>query len=121
MLNSLYEMQEYVTEYLASHPCVDCGCADEACLQFDHVRGTKCFAICDILRLKVTMEALIAELAKCEVRCANCHSKRHFPNGHQYLDPAAAQHVIMQVFGKRLKKRTKATKYLFRKIFVRGA
>jgi hypothetical protein len=62
-------------DYLRSHPCVDCGCGDVRCLQFDHVRGEKCFNV-SIATLK--WEKIMAEIAKCEVRCANCHKIRHY-------------------------------------------
>ena len=48
------------------------------CLDFDHLDGAdKKFQIADALRLRVGLSTLKAELEKCEVRCANCHRKRH--------------------------------------------
>lgn len=53
--------------------CVDCGIADPRVLDFDHVRGTKIASISKMVNRVGTAHTLIAELAKCEVRCANCH------------------------------------------------
>ena len=64
----------YVTAYLESHPCVDCGEPDIIVLEFDHVRGTKRNNIANMVR-RYSLEAIIAEIAKCEVRCANCHRR----------------------------------------------
>lgn len=54
-------------------PCVDCGVKYPiVAMQLDHVRGTK---VAPIARMKTTSVAkLRAELAKCDVRCANCHA-----------------------------------------------
>jgi hypothetical protein len=67
--------REKMLAYLALHPCVDCGEADTVCLEFDHVRGEK---IKSIAALIGTYEwAFIEkEIAKCEVRCANCHRRK---------------------------------------------
>ena len=67
--------REWVLNYLELHPCVDCGEADPRCLDFDHVRGKK---ICHVSRMlgDYGWTAIEAEIAKCEVRCANCHRKR---------------------------------------------
>lgn len=57
--------------------CIDCGYnVNPAALDFDHVRGVKLFNIARgasfaILRLQT-------ELAKCVVRCANCHRIRTY-------------------------------------------
>ena len=53
--------------------CIDCGYnkSPEA-LHFDHVRGRK---QCNVGRLKHgDWNRLLAEMSKCEIRCANCHA-----------------------------------------------
>lgn len=62
-------------DYLATHPCVDCGEADIVVLEFDHVRGEKEFNISEAVFQQVSEERLRAEIAKCDVRCANCHRR----------------------------------------------
>lgn len=53
---------------------MDCGNADIRVLEFDHIeRGPD---IRRISRLVGTRNQLLAELEKCEVRCANCHMIR---------------------------------------------
>jgi hypothetical protein len=65
-----------VREHLEAHPCVDCGLADWRCLELDHVRGRKLGNVSDMVRTGVGPERVRRELAKCEVRCANCHRIR---------------------------------------------
>jgi hypothetical protein len=43
-----------------------------ACLEFDHVRGEKVDKISSIINRG--WDALLTEIDKCEVRCANCHA-----------------------------------------------
>lgn len=69
--------KEAVYQYLSTHPCVDCGEADIVVLEFDHVRGEKTFGISVGMRLGYAVETIMAEISKCDVRCANCHKKRH--------------------------------------------
>jgi hypothetical protein len=64
----------FVSEYLATHPCVDCGETDVDVLQFDHVRGDKELQISEAI-FRWSLEAIKAEIAKCEVRCANDHMR----------------------------------------------
>lgn len=62
--------------------CAKCGYNEHpAALDFNHVRGTKLFNISQ--DPKIAWEKLEAEMAKCEVLCANCHrihtqEERHF-------------------------------------------
>ncbi len=60
------------TEYLTTHPCVDCGESDLVVLDFDHI-GEKTSAVSAMITNGVNWERIEAEIKKCEVRCANCH------------------------------------------------
>lgn|ERR1035437_2111032 len=62
--------------YFSDHPCVDCGESDPVVLQFDHVRG-KTRELAEMLNSGSNWDRIIAEIEKCEVRCANCHWRRH--------------------------------------------
>jgi len=64
----------FLIEYFASHPCVDCGESDPVVLEFDHLEE-KSFNIAKGLRDR-SWEALVTEIAKCDVVCANCHRRR---------------------------------------------
>lgn len=70
------EIRLWLADYLLAHPCVDCGERDPIVLEFDHVRGFKKASIADMLTRGFSLQAIEAELAKCEVRCANCHRRR---------------------------------------------
>ena len=65
-----------VMEYLLQHPCVDCGEADPLVLQFDHREpATKRREVSCMIR-DYAWPQVEAEIAKCDVRCANCHQRR---------------------------------------------
>jgi hypothetical protein len=72
----LKENNAFVAAYLACHPCVDCGHDDVDVLEFDH-RDPKDKSFNISKRRGETLKALEAEVAKCDIRCANCHRKRH--------------------------------------------
>jgi len=65
-----------VHEYLTTHPCVDCPASDPDMLSFDHVRGEKLGNVSDIARKPSSLQTIFEEIAKCEVRCFNCHMKK---------------------------------------------
>lgn len=74
-VNARERICQYIIDYLLQHPCVDCGESDPIVLDFDH-QGDKSFNISTWYRYQYSMETLNAEIAKCEVRCANCHRRR---------------------------------------------
>ena len=65
---------------LGQAACVDCGITDALLLQFDHVES-KTRDIASLVRSGCNSRRLIAELNKCEVRCANCHRRRTATHG----------------------------------------
>ncbi|MFL5661906.1 MAG: hypothetical protein ACJ8BW_11230, partial [Ktedonobacteraceae bacterium] len=62
-----------LASYLSDHSCVDCGCANVRVLEFDHVCGEKLGDISRMVGEGFSWTTIEAEIAKCEVRCANCH------------------------------------------------
>ena len=70
------ELLLFVRAYLLEHPCTDCGERDPVVLEFDHVRGVKAGNVSTMMREPVTLKRLQEEIAKCDVRCANCHRRR---------------------------------------------
>ncbi|HLG64951.1 MAG TPA: hypothetical protein VKY19_23635 [Ktedonosporobacter sp.] len=71
LVNAENKQKLYV--YLSSHPCIDCGQTDIRVLEFDHVRGSKTANIARLLKRATSWKKIEAEIAKCEVRCANYH------------------------------------------------
>lgn len=62
---------QLIVDYLRAHPCVERGEADVMVLEFDHL-GEKLFSSPRGIRDR-SLHALLYEMAKCEVVCANCH------------------------------------------------
>jgi hypothetical protein len=66
-----------VREYLAASKCVDCGIDEFAVLEFDHREPHhKAADISSLARWAGSWQAVLAEIAKCDVVCANCHRRR---------------------------------------------
>lgn len=72
--NRLIKVNRFIKNYLSKNPCIDCGEKDPLVLEFDHVRGRKKGGISDLKRY--SSKILLKEIAKCEVRCANCHRRK---------------------------------------------
>jgi len=66
----------HVLEYLSGKGCIDCGEADAQVLEFDHIGGAKRDSIAQLVQDGVSIQVLDDELAKCAVRCANCHRRK---------------------------------------------
>lgn len=67
--------REKLLAHLVCHPCVDCGEADFVCLEVDHVRGEKKSNVAEMVG-DYCWEKIEQEIAKCDVRCANCHRRK---------------------------------------------
>lgn len=68
--------RDYIHRLKSSKPCMDCGVIyPYYVMDFDHVRGTKVERI-NVLSQSAGKENLEAELAKCDLVCANCHRER---------------------------------------------
>jgi hypothetical protein len=74
------EVADFIRAYKAAHPCERCGEAHPACLEFHHRdRAAKTANVSEIgVRRGWSIARVRAELAKCDVRCANCHRKAHW-------------------------------------------
>ena len=63
--------------YLTKHPCIDCGEDDIIVLDFDHRdAATKDKGVSVLARSGKSWKRVEAEIAKCEVRCSNCHRRK---------------------------------------------
>lgn len=68
---------DFITRY-KNQPCQDCGGSfDPICMDFDHRPGElKLFNLAHAQQKTISMEKILAEIAKCDVVCSNCHRLR---------------------------------------------
>ena len=59
-------------------PCMDCGGVfPPVAMDFDHRPGEiKVSGVCEMVRGRWSKEKILAEVAKCDLVCANCHRVR---------------------------------------------
>ena len=68
--------QELIRQY-KNKPCADCGKSyPYYVMDFDHISGTKLSNIASMVQYST--RRLLAEIAKCEVVCSNCHRIRTY-------------------------------------------
>lgn len=68
------ENRELMRQYLLQNPCVDCGTVDLRVLDFDHRDGAEKLAnVGQLLCGGLAWSTILGEIAKCDVRCSNCH------------------------------------------------
>lgn len=73
------EKREWVNAYKLQKGCIDCGYnAHPAALEFDHLPeyGPRQITVSKLATAFTSIKALLVEIAKCEVVCANCHNIR---------------------------------------------
>ena len=69
--------RRFVDAYKNAMGCVDCGERDPIVLDFDHRRGQKRLRVSSMRAQGWPLVTIVEEIKKCEVRCANCHRRRH--------------------------------------------
>ena len=70
------EIRSAISMLKMEQGCSDCGYdVDPVALDFDHL-GDKKHAVAHMVTNRRSMEAILAEIDKCEVVCANCHRIR---------------------------------------------
>lgn len=71
-------LRKYVRELKLSSGCMDCGGMFDVpeVLEFDHVGEDKDRAVAILVGRGISLARLQAEIAKCEIVCANCHRIR---------------------------------------------
>lgn len=74
------ELRKLVEEYKTNKPCVDCGVIyPPYVMDFDHLDPTtKVDKISRLAAQTTSKEKLLAEIAKCDLVCANCHRERTY-------------------------------------------
>ena len=71
------EILAYLYDFLLNKKCIDCGESDMAVLEFDHTgKIKKSAAVSSMIRIRLPLEKIKEEVAKCEIRCANCHRRK---------------------------------------------
>ena len=73
----------YAYGILAERGCADCGERDLVVLDFDHIDG-KVANVSSLVRSGCRLATVVTEIARCEVRCANCHRRRTRERGGHY-------------------------------------
>lgn len=79
-LEKIKRARIYSLNYLKKHPCIDCGETDPIVLDYDHVDKSEKFSrktrLCYLVHHGYSEHRLDEEIAKCVVRCANCHRRK---------------------------------------------
>jgi hypothetical protein len=80
--------QAFAYAVLEERGCVDCGERDVCVLDFDHVKD-KTQSVMRLAWQEVGLKRLQAEIARCEMRCVNCHRRRTAGRAGYYRATAA--------------------------------
>jgi hypothetical protein len=86
------EKSAFIYDYLASHPCTECGEPDPLVLQFHHLRD-KLFGLGAEIREK-SFDAIRAEIEKCVVVCGNCHMRKTRQGGKVWSKPSRNYELV---------------------------
>ena len=83
--NSLHD---FIDDQKKGKACVRCGIADYRVLDFHHIDPSqKKINLNMAWKQNVGKQAILAEIAKCELICANCHRILHWEERHDAMPP----------------------------------
>ena len=74
------QKQQYkkrLAEMKQASGCVDCGIKNHIVLDFDHLRDKK-YNVSRMIHDGFSWKAILKEIKKCEIVCANCHRIRTY-------------------------------------------
>lgn len=75
------ERRLLLNDYKTCSGCKDCGEKDSVVLQFHHRDPkSKVLNVAALITNRASLDRIFAEVAKCDVLCANCHLRRHGGN-----------------------------------------
>jgi hypothetical protein len=73
------KVRKSLLEYLSDKYCADCKENDPVVLDFDHRDPkTKFKSVSRMLAGHYSWASVLAEIGKCDVRCANCHRRKTY-------------------------------------------
>lgn len=77
------EVRKWYQNLKSQMQCKDCGENHISCLTFHHRDPTlKDIKISAMIANRKSKEAILKEIDKCDVLCANCHAKLHWNESH---------------------------------------
>lgn len=83
------EYREKMLQYLQKSKCEICDENDIRVLEFDHIDPSiKSFSISQSVKLGRSWDAVMQEIKKCRVLCANCHKKHTASQSNWYKNLA---------------------------------
>jgi hypothetical protein len=75
------KLREWLRKYKTGLRCKQCGEDHIACLEFHHRDPSlKHKKVSQMPSEGYSVDSIMAEIAKCDVLCANCHAKLHYDN-----------------------------------------
>jgi len=80
----LREKYKAIIDEARNKPCIDCGIQlPKECMEFDHIKGKKLFDVGSAYCAGVGKKKILDEIAKCDIRCPNCHKLRHYKDNYK--------------------------------------
>lgn len=76
----MQERRDWLDAYKRGAGCIDCG-TTQGRLDLDHRPGVE--KLFNLAHARVSWDKLKAEVAKCDVRCVACHTRRHALERHR--------------------------------------